>query len=266
MKEIRVETSHDESEFLVQRGAELRAHRSPEEPGPPADHSDEEDDERTRYRVPDATKEHEVQTSPPSQTLTTRDDPPHGTPEIHFTVYVPSEDPTGAPVSAGAADISGADSEAGIALHTGNWYIDAVDAGSVTRFDPTAVFSFAPALVGGFCCDQVVIYVPRIDRFVWYMQHRADATGTGGFRLASASPSGVRNNFQTAWTYWDFTADYFGQNNKRLDYPDLAFTDTYLVGTTNVPSAGRVVFRIDLQALAAGGTIAADYTDPAQAP
>ena len=60
--------------------------------------------------------------------------------------------------------------------------------------------------------------------------------------------------------------NYFGQNNKRLDYPDLAFTDTYLVGTTNVPSAGRVVYRIDLQALAAGGTIAADYTDPAQAP
>ena len=261
-----METRRDEPEFLVQRGAELNARRAPEKPGPPADHSDEEDDERTRHRVPDATKEREVQTSPPSQTLTTREDPPQGTPEIHFTVYVPSEDPTGAPVSAGAADISGADSEAGIALHTGNWYIDAVDAGSVTRFDPTSVFSFAPALVGGFCCDQVVIYVPRIDRFVWYMQHSADATGTGGFRLASASPSGVRTNFQTAWTYWDFTADYFGQNNKRLDYPDLAFTDTYLVGTTNVPSAGRVVFRIDLQALAAGGTIAADYTDPAQAP
>jgi hypothetical protein len=261
-----VEEIRDESEFLLQRGPELPSQRTPDEPGPPSERRDEEEEERTRYRVPDATAEREVKTSPESQTLTTREDPPPGTPQINFTLYVPSEGTNGAPVSSGAADISGADSEAGIALHSGNWYIDAVDAAAVTRFDPTAVFSFAPALAGGFCCDQVVTYVPAIDRFVWYMQHTADATGTGGFRLAVALPSDVRSKFQTAWTYWDFTADYFGQNNMALDYPDLAFTDTYLIGTTNVPSAGRLVFRIDLQALAAGGTIVADYTDPAQAP
>ena len=65
MKEIQVETRRDESEFLVQRGAELNARRAPEKPGPPADHSDEEDDERKRHRVPDATKEPAVQRSSP---------------------------------------------------------------------------------------------------------------------------------------------------------------------------------------------------------
>lgn len=260
-----MEATEERSEFKARRGPELPAQLAPDRPGPAAESTDVETEERTRYPVPDGTTDRDVEASPASQTRDARDDPPPDAQRVTFTTYIPSSEPSVVRVS-DTADISGADSEAGIALHTGNWYIDVVEAGAVTRFDSTAVFSKAAALAGGFCCDQVVLYVPRIDRFVWYMQHKADGSGTGGFRLASASPADVRSDFQTAWTFWDFTADYFGQNNQAFDYPDLAFTDTYLIGTTNVPGVGRIVFRIDLQALAGGGTIAADFTDPAKAP
>src|SRR5262245_42650642 len=46
-----------------------------------------------------------------------------------------------------------------------------------TEKNPTAIFPSGPAkdangntLDGGLCCDQIIQYVPQIDRFIWLMQ------------------------------------------------------------------------------------------------
>jgi hypothetical protein len=247
-------------------GGDVVSQRPPDEPGPPAavGAEEEETDDRGQFTVPRSDSTLTVETS--NQTApANKDEPPPGAKEMNFVTYVSSGDPDStAFVSSNVPDISGADSEIGVALHTGNRYIDVVDSGVVTRYDPTSVFT-AP-LTGGLCCDQVVIYLPKIDRFAWYMQYWKDSSGMGAFRLAIASPAQVRENFQTAWTYWDFPSSYFGFGSTELDFPDLAFTDTYLVGTTNVVGKGRMVFRIDQTALSKGGSISVDFTDPAKSP
>src|SRR5262249_62203285 len=73
--------------------------------------------------------------------------------------------------------------------------------GIFTQLNPTTIF---PADIVGFCCDQIVQYVPSIDRFIWFLQ------GTG-FRLATASPADIINSGRTAWTYWNLNPEVFGQ-------------------------------------------------------
>ena len=161
-----------------------------------------------------------------------------------------------------AADMSGSDSKRDVVMMSGNWYCDVSNDGGANwkRLDPTTIFP--EDLGGGFCCDQVVVYVPRIDRFIWFLQYGADAAGQGAFRIASASSASVKND-PTAWTYWDFVAGNFGYPTKDMDYPDLAFSTTFLYVSTDVfGSGGRIVLRIPLEELRAGGTINYGYTDP----
>ena len=161
-----------------------------------------------------------------------------------------------------AADMSGADSKRDVVMMSGNWFCDVSNDGGANwkRLDPTTIFP--EDLGSGFCCDQVVVYVPRIDRFIWFLQYSADAAGQGAFRIASASSASVKND-PTAWTYWDFVAGNFGYPTKDMDYPDLAFSTTFLYVSTDVFGAGgRIVLRIPLEELRAGGTINYGYTDP----
>jgi hypothetical protein len=53
-----------------------------------------------------------------------------------------------------------------VALYTGNWYAAiSIDGGHTFRYlDPFTAFPDPPNL--GYCCDQVVNYVPSIDTFV----------------------------------------------------------------------------------------------------
>lgn len=162
-----------------------------------------------------------------------------------------------------AADMSGADAGRGVIMMPFNWSCDvSKDAGATwKRYDPTTIF---PSLGNGFCCDQVITYVPEYDRFIWFLQYKPDSSGQGAFRIAAASSSSVRND-PTAWTYWDFAAGDFGYATSDMDYPDLAFSSRFLYASTDVFAAsGRLVIRISLEDLAAGGTINYGYTDPAQ--
>lgn len=249
-------------EYELTKGPSVASKRTREKPYPSIPMLEEEDEARGTHPTRRSRSKRLAELSAQSDVRTAKDDPPPGAKPVKFGAYVPSGSLAGQ-MSDGAADISGADSK-GVALHSGNWCIDRVVGGVVTRFDPTTVF---PAgLAGGFCCDQVVLYVPKIDRFVWYMQHKVDGAGTGAFRLAIAKPQDVQANFQSAWTYWDFPASTFNQTNLGFDYPDLAFTNRFLIGTTQVVGKGRMVFRIDLEALQGGGSVSADYTDPTLAP
>jgi hypothetical protein len=127
--------------------------------------------------------------------------------------------------------------------------------GSFTKLDPTTIF---PNTLGGFCCDQVVEYSASIDRFIWVMQYGQ------GYRVAAASPDTVRNSSGTAWTYWDISAAQLGFTGG-LDFPCIA-VGNQVVYLNFDAQGGRVVLRIALKEIQAGGTINFLYTDPKDSP
>ena len=155
----------------------------------------------------------------------------------------------------GTAEPSGA-SGGGVVFVSSNWFAAYSTDGGVTftQLDPTTIF---PADAVGFCCDQIVQYVPSIDRFIWLLQ------GNGN-RIASASPADIINSHGTAWTYWNLTPDIFGQSGNGFDYPDLSVGDNNLYMSWNVSgrTGGHLVGRTSLAGLQAGGTIEIDYTTP----
>ncbi len=79
--------------------------------------------------------------------------------------------------------------------------------------DPRTVF---PSAAGGYCCDQVVAWMPRIKRFVWVIQYWGGSGGVPNDRLgnvvrvATATAGQVAASGGTSWSYWDFTPADFG--------------------------------------------------------
>ncbi len=193
----------------------------------------------------------------------TADDAPD---PVVFNTYTNTT--TSAPISRNAADISGADSgsrenRSGVVLLSGNFYVDySLDNGNTfTTLDPTTVFP--NNLVGGFCCDQVIQYVPSIDRFIWLMQYRQDATGANAYRLASASPQDIINSRCTAWTYWDLSSATFGIGTNWMDYPDLSVGNNSLYISCDVVGRGLFITRIPLGEIGSSSTINFRYTNSA---
>jgi hypothetical protein len=171
------------------------------------------------------------------------------------------------------AEPSGASNGDGVIFATANSVAAfSMDGGSTfTQVNPTTVF---PADTVGFCCDQIVQYVPSIDRFIWLLQGSTTATQAGGYRLASARPADIISNVFTAWTYWNLTPAVFGQPaGTGFDYPDMAVGNNFLYlswdagfGCPAGCSSGFQVSRIPLAAIQAGGTIGIGFTNPTDAP
>jgi len=175
-------------------------------------------------------------------------------------------------------DTSGADAGNTI-LVTGNWksFGRASADGGMTfnTLDPTTIFPSGPTyrfigrrriqLDGGICCDQIVQYVPQINKFIWLMQFSGTCGGTCGrnkLRIAAASPSVVANG--GSWTYWDLTSSTFGlpSSTPNMDYPDMAVgTNTLYVSVDNV-GAGLLAMRIPLSQIASSSSINIGYTRP----
>jgi hypothetical protein len=207
--------------------------------------------------VDTSTKPRALRKLPPAAEVLKADDVRD--PKVEFTDYAGGDTVTRSLTN--AADMSGADSERNVVMMSFNWSCDVSKDGGGTwkRLDPTTIFP--NTLAGGFCCDQVVIYVPHADLFVWFLQYSKDATGQGAFRIAVASSSSVGSS-PTTWTYWDFVAGDFGFPTSDMDYPDLAYSDEFLYVSTDVFSSGRVVMRISLKDLQGGGTVSYSWTDP----
>ncbi len=167
----------------------------------------------------------------------------------------------------GTAEPSGDVASSGTTVFTtSNWIagVSTTSGSTFTSLDPTTVF---PNDVVGFCCDQLAVYVPSIDRFIWILQGN-------GYRLASASSAQVAANPQHAWTYWNLTPQVFGQPvGTGFDYPDVSVGNNSLyiswdVGFGGCPSgctSGHQVVRIPLSQIQAGGTISIGYTYPPDA-
>jgi|HubBroStandDraft_5_1064220.scaffolds.fasta_scaffold12176_2 hypothetical protein len=149
---------------------------------------------------------------------------------------------------------SGAVSSGGVTFETANSYGSYSNGGATfTKIDPTTVF---PQSDGGFCCDQIVQYVPGIDRFVWVMQYSAGATGLNRYRIAVASPATVLSSEGKSWRYFDIaTPQVTGVSCCWFDYPDASFGNSYfyvsgdIVKSAGAPSnspSGRFVVRVRL--------------------
>jgi hypothetical protein len=171
-------------------------------------------------------------------------------------------------------DPSGADSggTSNVVLNTGNVYLKYSTDGGKT-FKTISNFStvFGDSPDGGYCCDQVVHYIPSMDLIVWSIQTNqpTDAKGnvTGGNRqrVAWAKPSAIAANFYTAWTWFDVTSGFLGLGSDWLDFPDLSTANGHLyLASDDVTKGGLVVTRIsfaDMQ-LPPGNTVGWDFTDP----
>jgi hypothetical protein len=144
--------------------------------------------------------------------------------------------------------------------------------------DPSTIFPSVPTkdaagnwLDGGLCCDQVIQYVPSIDRFIWLMQFCGAATNTGGsclsgvnrVRIASASPQNIINSNGTSWTYWDLLSSTFSLGTATMDYPDLSVGDNNLYfSIDDVGANGNFVARMPLSAIQNSQSLNIDFTSP----
>ncbi|HWA89338.1 MAG TPA: hypothetical protein VG889_04845 [Rhizomicrobium sp.] len=150
------------------------------------------------------------------------------------------------------------------------------DGADYTLLDPTTIFPSGPAkdssgnlLDRGLCCDQIVRYVPQIDRFVWLMQFcGSNATsclqGVNKVRIAVASTQDVIASGGTKWTYWDLTSASVNIGASTMDYPDLSIGDNSLYFSADaVSGGGLLVVRMPLSDLQAGGTLNFQFTAPA---
>lgn len=135
-----------------------------------------------------------------------------------------------------------------------------------TQVDPTTIFPNNAD--GGFCCDQIVQYIPSIDRFVWVMQYAKGSNGQNRYRIAAASPASIKSSSGTSWTYWDITSTQVGGGSGWLDYPDLSVGNNYLYLSADVviKGGGRLVIRLPLAAIQSGSTINFGYTHYSDGP
>jgi hypothetical protein len=159
-----------------------------------------------------------------------------------------------------------------VVFSSGNLYdlFSTDDGQTFTRIDPTTV-GF-PAADGGMCCDQVILYNARVNLVFWLIQYNSSAPnppstslpGPNRLRVAWASPESMKTNIN-AWTFFDLTSTTFNIGQQALDFPDMAFTDTFLyvsvdqqTTTTNVN--GLIVARIPLSDITgAGGSVGISY-------
>lgn len=153
-----------------------------------------------------------------------------------------------------------------VVFYTWNWGEGySIDGGrtfhAVNLFDMSPGGMFADIASTGEvpCCDQQVIYVPSIDRFVWIAQTLPGTNGENRYRIAVASPERIRALDARGWVTWDITPSSisgFGGKHWWFDFPDVTVTSRGLLLSFNIvaPDAGAAVLRLPLAALRDGTT------------
>ncbi|KAI9866995.1 MAG: hypothetical protein M1813_000393 [Trichoglossum hirsutum] len=127
--------------------------------------------------------------------------------------------------------------------------------------DPTVYSGPAnPATDAGFCCDQIVQYLPSIDRFAWLIQYWPNSNGANKLRLITFHPRDVNTNGINSWIYLDILSTDLGLI-KYFDAGELAVGDNYLWLAANNKDTGLVVFRIPIASLDVVGSLTYWYTD-----
>jgi hypothetical protein len=153
-------------------------------------------------------------------------------------------------------------SSGNVVLYTSNW-LDAFSADNGktwTTINPSAAMSDLPANPpsGAFCCDQVVQYIPQIDRFVWIAQQNAVAsTKENVYRIFYASPAGLKAGNGLIWNAYDMHSHAVSPGGS-FDYPEIAVGSKYLYLTADIvggPLGGKAIMaRIPLSSFGGGPT------------
>lgn len=146
-----------------------------------------------------------------------------------------------------------------VIVYTGNWFAAVSTDGGVSfkYVDPFTAFPDPPGM--GFCCDQVVHYIKKIDTFVWLLQYTKDNSGKNIQRIAFAKTAKVVTG---EWRFFDVTPAAIGlPAGVWLDFPDLADGKNALYMTSNCFEGNlwiaSVVVRIKLTSFTSG-TLAAN--------
>lgn len=110
-----------------------------------------------------------------------------------------------------------------------------------------ALNSKGETLDGGFCCDQVIRYLPTRGMWVWIMQTRSANSSDGKrlsnrLRIAWSSTARLVASAGRGWTYIDVTPSAFDQKgvNQWFDYPSMGSTSGYLHVGINLLNSGLV--------------------------
>ncbi|MFD5880991.1 hypothetical protein NRK68_09145 [Streptomyces yangpuensis] len=142
---------------------------------------------------------------------------------------------------------------------TGNWFASSstTNGKSWTQVDP---FTLLPPAADGFCCDQVTLYEPVRDIWIWILQYLAVPGGNNVFRVAvapGATPS--------TWHWWDISPRDVNPawTDRWFDYPDAAVSSNHLYLTFNLFDhteprnrwRAAVAFKMPLDLLRAGADL-----------
>ena len=111
---------------------------------------------------------------------------------------------------------------------TGNWFASRSTnaAAGWTLVDP---FTALPSAAGGFCCDQIILYEPSRDIWIWILQYIRSGT-SNVFRVAVS-----RGNTFGTWYWWDFSPQSLNAawTDMWFDYPDATTSANHLYITFN---------------------------------
>ena len=148
------------------------------------------------------------------------------------------------------------------ALFSGNWYA-AHSANGGQTWNLLSPYTFFPAAAGGFCCDQSLIYIPKIGMHVWILQY-LKSNNTNVLRIAFKSN---QLGSRAGWRWWDLVPASFNQNWSRewFDYNHCAFSDNFLYVGTNMFTAATdrftraAMFRIPFSAFAPNSQLTVDH-------
>ena len=116
-----------------------------------------------------------------------------------------------------------------------------------------------PEVDGGLCCDQMVLFIPNQNLFVWvglYTPRPTDRGNGGRLRVAFATPDDIRMDFLHAWRFFDITPADVTLGGGSLDFPDLAYSDRFLYVTaqrvirgSGVTTGLKLAIRVPLEDL-----------------
>ena len=160
-------------------------------------------------------------------------------------------------------------------IYTGNWYA-AFSTNGGTTFSCVDPFNTFPASPNSqsFCCDQVVVYAPRQDMFVWLLQYSrrtsTNASAENIFRLAVAVGDDIATQ---QWRHYELKPSALGGSAAEwFDYPDLAVGSQFLYLTSNAFQTGgtgafvrSMALRIPLQQLHDYAALTVEHVTPPNA-
>src|SRR5215831_4323023 len=125
-------------------------------------------------------------------------------------------------------------------MYTGNWAAAYSDDGGNTfaTLDP---YGLCKIFKENFQSDQVVIYIPQVDRFAWVLQT------DGNYILAVASPKDLSNSKGKDWTAWLVKASTFGKDDEKGDFPEVAVGDHFLYWSFDLTKSGAPVRSVGIR-------------------